>query len=283
MARYARVQLVLTLHTIAQHPTPLFNTVLKILDSTAAKYLIIRNADAVISVDVQMRDYIKQRFGLCQTSMIPYGIDIPDINVEDRHRIHAQYGLGQGPVILSLGHVHALRDRMELIHAMPQILSRYPDAHLLIVGDVSIRTPERWIAELGVEGKVVFTGAVPQEEVPAYLSAADIEAHWLVSVSGISLAGMEAMAAGLPVVTAEFPNKEEANGLVNYENIVTVPRNKPEAVVEAILRLLDNSDLRKKIGHKGQCYIIERFSWDRVCSETEELYRSLIVTAPKTD
>ena len=276
MARFARVPLVLTLHTIAQHPVPLYNAILKLLDTTAAKYLIILRANAVISVDIQMEDYIRRRFGLRQTVKIPYGIDIPDIQSNDRQRIRTRCSLGQGPVILSLGHVHDLRNRMELIHAMPQILSRYPDARLLIVGDVSTKTPDRWIAELGLEGKVIFTGAVSQDEVPAYLSAADIEAHWLTSVSAISLAGMEAMSAGLPVITAEFSSEEEANGLVNGENIVTVPRNNPEAAAEAVLRLLDDPDLRGKIGRNGQRYISERFSWDSVYNAYIDLYWQLI-------
>jgi len=283
MARYARVPLALTLHTIAQHPAPLSNAALRVLDSTLAKYMVVRKADAVISVDVQMKEYIQRRFGVCQTSMIPYGIDLPDIKAADRQRIRAQYNLGNGPVILSLGHLHALRDRKELIHAMPLILSRRPDARLLIVGDVCIKTPERWIAELGLEGKVILTGAVPQKEVPAFLSAADIEAHWLANVAGISLAGMEAMAAGLPIVTVEFSNEEEANGLVSWENIVTVPRNNPKAVAEAILRLLDSPDLRHRLGQNGKRYIIERFSWDSVGRQSEKLYRDLIDRATASE
>ena len=276
MAKRTHLPLALTLHTIVQHPVPLYNLPLTVLDSTAARWLIVRRADAVISVDIQMKNYIARRFGIYQTPMIPYGIDIPDINPGDRMRIRADYGLGHGPVILSLGHVHALRSRWELIHAMPQVLARYPDARLLIVGDVCIDAPRQWIAQLGLEGKIIFTGAVSREEVPAYFAAADVEAHWLAGVSALSLAGMEAMAAGLPVVTAEFPNEEEANGLINWENVVTVPRDDPKATAEALLRLLDNPDLRQRIGRNGQCYIKERFSWESVCRKTEDLYLKLI-------
>jgi glycosyltransferase involved in cell wall biosynthesis len=279
IARRTQLPLALTLHTIAQHPRPLWNAVLAALDVTAARWLVVRRADAVISTDPQMTGYLARRFGIQDPPVIPYGMDLPTVRAEDRDRVRARHQLGQGPVILSLGHCHALRDRHELIHAMPRILQRHPGARLLIVGDVCIESPRRWAAQLGLADKVIFTGAVPKEEVPAYLAAADVEAHWLKGFNTLSLAGMEAMAAGVATVTAAYP-EQEADGLRNGENAVTVPPNDPEAAADALIRLLDEPSLRQRIARRGRKYIVERYSWTKVRSQHEELYGRLTGRQP---
>jgi 1,2-diacylglycerol 3-alpha-glucosyltransferase len=270
-ARRFQLPLVLTLHTIAQHPHLLCNAILGGLDRTLARWLVVRQADAVISTDPQMTSYLQRRFGITDPPVIPYGIDVPVVRPQDGLRIRARHGLGTGPVILSLGHVHALRDRRELIHAMPAVLRSHPGARLLIVGDVSFDEPRRWVAALGLEGKVIFTGAVPKEEVSAFLAAADVEAHWLRGITALSLATMEAMAAGVATLTVSY-DEQEADGLVPGENIVTVPANNVEATAAALNQLLDDHDLRRRIARKGRQYIIERYSWSHVCRQTEELY-----------
>jgi glycosyltransferase involved in cell wall biosynthesis len=274
-ARLYRLPLALTLHTIAQHPGRLCNAVLAALDKTLGRHLIVRRADAVVSPDPQMSAYIKRRFGLPEPPLIPYGIDVPVVRPEDGLRVRARYGLGAGPVILSLGHVHALRDRRELIHAMPAVLARHPGARLLVVGDVCIEEPRRWVAELGLEGQVIFTGAVPGEEVPALFAAADVEAHWLKGLNALSLAGMEAMAAGVATVTTSYP-EEQADGLRSWENGVTVPPGDVAAAAAALLRLLDEPDLRRRIGRAGKELIRQRYSWEAVRTQHEELYEQLV-------
>jgi glycosyltransferase involved in cell wall biosynthesis len=274
LARRARLPLALSLHTIAQHPAFLCNLVLGLLDVTAARYLILRQADTVISADPQMSKYITRRFGIADPPYIPYGIDLPVIRPDDRRRIRARHALGDAPVILSLGHVHALRDRRELIHAMPLILRRQPEARLLIVGDVCVEAPRRWVAELGLEGKVIFTGPMPKEEVPAYLAAADVEAHWLKGLNALSLAGMEAMAAGVATVTSHY-EEEAADGLTNWDNAVLVPPDDPPATAEALLRLIEDPALRRQIARKGRQYIEDWYSWPKVCQKTEAVYSDL--------
>ena len=274
-AKAFRLPLALTLHTFAQHPGRLCNAVLAALDVTLARHLIVRRADAVVSTDPQMSAYIERRFGLPEPPLIPYGIDLPVIRAEDGLRVRGRHGLGAGPVILALGHVHPLRDHYELIHAMPEVLRRHPDARLLVVGEVCIEGPRRWVADLGLEGKVVFAGPVPGEEVPALFAAADVEAHWQKGLNTLSLAGMEAMAAGVATMTASYP-EEGADGLRSWENSVTVPPGDVPAAAEALTRLLGEPDLRRRIARAGKELIRQRYAWDIVRSQHEELYERLV-------
>jgi glycosyltransferase involved in cell wall biosynthesis len=273
-AKVYRLPLALTLHTIAQHPGRVCNAVLAALDRGLARPLIVRRADAVVSTDPQMTAYLARRFGVVGPPVIPYGIDLRGADPADGARVRARYGLGAGPVILSLGHVHPLRDRRELIQAMPAVLARRPDARLLVVGDVCIDGPRRWVAELGLGGKVIFTGAVPGDQVGAFLAAADVEAHWLTGLNALSLATMEAMSAGVPVLTTAYPEQAE-DGLRSWENSVTVPPGDVAAAAAGLVRLLTEPDLRRRIGRAGKDLIRRRYSWDAVRAQHEELYERL--------
>ena len=276
MARSARVPLALTLHIIVQRAQPVYDAILKTLDATVARMFVVGRADAVISVDEQMRKYIARRFGRRDTHTIAYGISAGHPRAGARALIRARHSLGDDPVILSLGHITALRDRHELISAMPAILSRHPRTRLLIVGDVGIEEPRRQVDALGLAAHVSFAGAVPHDEIWDYLAAADIEVHWMLGVAALSIAGMEAMAAGVPVITAEFPEGDAPVGLQNWENVVTVPQHDPEALAAAVNRLFDDEGLRARIGECGRRFITEQCSWERIAQQTEDLYTTLI-------
>jgi glycosyltransferase involved in cell wall biosynthesis len=274
-AKTFRLPLALTLHTIVQHPGPVCNAVLAALDVTLARHLIVRRADVVVSTDPQMSAYLARRFGVHNPPVIPYGTDLPAPDPTGGRRVRARHGLGANPVILSLGHVHPLRDRFELIHALPLVLRRHPDARLLIVGDICIDGPRRWVAELGLEDRVIFAGAVPGKEVPAYLAAADVEAHWLKGINALSLATMEAMAAGVPVLTTAYPEQAE-DGLRPDENAVLVAPGNAAAAAEGLIRLLDEPEWRRRVGRAGKELIRQRYCWDAVRTQHEELYERLV-------
>ena len=83
---------------------------------------------------------------------------------------------------------------------------------------------------------------------------------------------MEAMAAGLPVITGEIPREYNFEYLHDWENIVMVPVDKPDVLARALLRLLKDEHLRRKIGESARRTMAEHYSWDAVCSAYEDVY-----------
>jgi 1,2-diacylglycerol 3-alpha-glucosyltransferase len=276
MARRHNLPLVLTVHTFAQHPNRFFNTLLVALDALARR-VVFDNADVVVSPDPVVKEYVETRHRVSNSVVIPYGIEVPTVRSVDAQAIRQRYGLDSGPVVLSLGHVNLLRDRVDLIQAMPLVIQRFPEARLLIVGEVCVKQPIELVKRLGLEDHVIFTGSVPHSQVPAFFALSALEAHTVNSdFPGPGVASMEAMAAGLPVITGEIDARYDFSHFHNWENLVTVPPNRPDRMADALIQLLSDEQLRRRIGENARGMIAQHYSWDAVCEAYLRLYRQII-------
>ncbi len=120
--------------------------------------------------------------------------------------------------------------------------------------------------------QIKVLGRLPREDVVAAYQAADI--YVLPSKrEGLPLTLFEAMAAGCPVIATPVNNvpyamSEPENGFfVNYGDVA--------ALKEKILKLLDNAELRKKIGKTNREHA-RRFNWDGIAKAYENVYKTVI-------
>jgi len=271
-SRKVRLPLVLTVHTYAQHPNSLFDKILVGLD-ILARHVIIDKASVVVSPDPAVQRYVKTRHKISQSPIIPYGVEISRPLPNDILAIKHRYKLSGHQVILSLGHVNSIRNREDLIRALPMIIQKIPNIRLLIVGQLDIDMPQKLVNKLGLEKYVIFTGSVPHEQISAFFALSSLETHTVNShYPGPGIASMEAMAAGLPVITGEIETKYNFSYLRNWENIVMVPYNNPTVTAETIMRLLLDNNLRVSIGENAKQMMAEKYSWDAVCSSYEKVY-----------
>ena len=112
-------------------------------------------------------------------------------------------------VIGKLARLAPLKGHEDLLDALKQVLKSCPNARLLIVGGGSLENQIVSHAKaLGVTDKVVFTGLVPPNEVPAYLGIMDCLAH-LSRREALSRALPQALASGKPVVAYDFDGADE--------------------------------------------------------------------------
>ena len=153
------------------------------------------------------------------------------------------------PVILSVGRLIPGKNQQVLIRAMVGI-----DAKLVLIGSGSTEGKLRELAkEIGVDKKVAFIQRVPNEEIPKYYQSADIYATAMV-YGGVSIPVLEAMAAGLPVVTGKLKN-ESGRELVSEAGMVV--DNNPPAFNGAFKKLLEDESLRYELGTKSRRLVEE--------------------------
>lgn len=165
-----------------------------------------------------------------------------------------------------------------LVKASPSILSRFPECRFLIVGDGVMKNELHKLSrELGVEDKLIFTGVVAYDRVPIYINASDvcIAPFILARNAKIGLSPLklyEYMACGKPVVASNISGVldtlEASRG-----GIPVLPEN-PDALSEAVLKLLENPDLRGKLGSKGLSYVTENYSWYSVAKQVDRVCKS---------
>jgi len=281
MRKRYRIPLITTIHTIIRHSNPLYNLILLPADRVLLKRIVIDQSDQLICPDFNVLRYVQEAFRRFETVIIPYGImplaDFDPGRVEQIRRLHQ---LGQKRVILSLGHVHEIRNRHDLIAAMPEVLKQAPDTALLIVGAISTKSPQKLAESLGVEDSVVFTGPVPHADIANYLALADLEAHWLNQEeperTSLGIASLEAMLAGKVVLAAANPNTYGPGLLKDGENIIIVPGGEPTQLAQTIVDLLRDENRRRAMGQRAQASIAEHFSWDSIAAQTLQAYRAIL-------
>ena len=126
-------------------------------------------------------------------------------------------------------------------------------------------------ASLGLAGVVHFLG--PRPDVPDLLNAMDI--FVLPSYSeGMSLALLEAMAAGLPVIATAVGGTPEV--VTDGENGLLIPPRDAEALAGALERLLADPALAQHLGANARAHVREHFSLDRLGREINRIYGELV-------
>jgi glycosyltransferase involved in cell wall biosynthesis len=131
---------------------------------------------------------------------------------------------------------------------MPAVISNTP-AHLLLVGRGDDRPRlEAIVQSLGMEAYIHFLGHVPEDQLPNLYHACDIFA--MVSNCEVqSIPTLQALAAGLPVVAACAAALTEV--VVDERNGILIPPGDIPAISQAVLRLVDDPELRVRLGQAG--------------------------------
>ncbi|MBV8979873.1 MAG: glycosyltransferase family 4 protein, partial [Acidimicrobiia bacterium] len=127
---------------------------------------------------------------------------------------------------------------------------------------------------LGLEGHVQFvSGVAPERMVELYNEA---EVAVVPSLyEGFSLPAIEAMACGTTLVATTGGALPEVVG-PDGRNALTVPPGDPGALAAAIGRVLDDGELRQRLGTAGRAHVLDRFTWAEMARQTVEQYRLAI-------
>ena len=181
--------------------------------------------------------------------------------------------LGTGPIIASVGRHIYYKGYTHLIAAMAQLTTA---AQLVLVGTGPL-TPalQSQAKDLGLEGRVHFSGSLPDDQMIGLLHACDIFCLPSIEPSeAFGLATAEAMLCAKPCVVCELGNG------VNYLNRhqitgLTVPARDEQALAQALGRLADDPDLRARLGAGALAWVQQEFSLARMKAETLALYREL--------
>lgn len=208
-----------------------------------------------------------------QMSVVPCGVDVNTFSTEGPVAERSDR-----PRIVAVGALLPHNGFDAMIIALPGI----PEAELVIVGgpnaaqiggDPEVRRLSAVATELGVADRVVFTGAVPHDDMPAMLRSADVVmcTPWY---EGSGLVPLEAMACGVPVVASDVGGLRDM--VVHDVTGRLVPPHNPRAIAEAASGILHDSFLRHSLGLAGRDRACARYTWDGIAEETLRIYDRLV-------
>jgi rhamnosyl/mannosyltransferase len=238
---------------------------------------LLRRADAVIATSpalLEQSSCLPQYRQKCH--IIPLGIDPrPFLSMEPpilKKAEHLRKSLPH-PLAIFVGRLVGYKGLDVLLRAV----KKAGNVSLLIAGDGPLRSDlEKQAERMGLTDRVRFAGHISDEDLPAYLSAADF--FVLPSTSRNEAFGMcqlEAMAARLAVISTNLPggvpwvNQHGKTGLV-------VPAGDIDALAEAMQILARNPDLCEQWGMCGQARVLELFTQEKCVILHEEVYRNLL-------
>ena len=201
--------------------------------------------------------------------VIPFGITLREIKKERKIKRENIRILFAGRLIERKG-VHIL------LESFAKVNKSFVNTELVIAGDGPLKEKLIEITKkLGIEDKVFFKGHLTSDELEKEYSEADIfvlpsihDTRGDTETLGVVL--IEAMEYGIPVIASDvggIPDivKDGYNGIL-------VPEKDVDALANAIIRLIEDKELREKFIKNAKKYIKEKFNWDKIIEKLEKIY-----------
>ncbi|MBI4491375.1 MAG: glycosyltransferase [Chloroflexi bacterium] len=246
---------------------------LKQLYDVAYGYRILLGADALLA-QTEEEAYWYRRFAARddRIHVVPLAVDLEALaDLPARGGYRHQLGIPSSEVlVLFLGRIHAYKGLELLIRAFAEVRSDCDGVRLAIAGrdDGYLAAAQALAARVAPAGSVLFPGPVYGRERFAAYRDADIFAITPSHHEQTSLAALEACACGTPVLVTE---QAPIPGLDGAGAGITVPYEQA-AVREALTRLVEAAEERRRMGERAAQLVRERFSWSVVASRLEGIY-----------
>ena len=225
-----------------------------------------RESGAMITVCRALKDELVT-LGADENKIVPLrnGVDLERFFPEDRTHARATFGVGDRFAIASVGYLIERKGHHLAIQAMQDI----PDGELLIAGSGEEEAELRRLAkQLGVENRVRFLGALPQERLRTLYSAADC-LLLASSREGWANVLLEAMACGTPVVASNVWGTPEV--VASPEAGILMLQRSAKGIVDAVGRLRHSMPSRE-----ATRYYAEQFSWEATSRGQIDLFNHVL-------
>jgi len=239
-------------------------------------YRLVSRAAQMIAVSEDLKNFVVERTGVAtkRIRVIYNGVDpyvLPETDgirtVRDEFELHRW-----DKVIGSVGSLYSVKGHIHLIRALPEILRVCPRTLVLLIGrgdqEAALKAEA---SRLGVDEHVRFLGF--RNDVLLLLCLMDV--FVLPSLSeGLSMALLEAMAAGRPIVATSVGGNGEL--VQEGKSGFLIPAENPHALADRVISLLRNDGQAKAFGHCGKHRVEEHFSLAGMARSYQECYRRAV-------
>ncbi len=273
IATRSNTPLVLSPHGTLPHSTG--RSLLKSIWDRAISPAMAKRFDAVVSLTqhehTEAQTLWQQFSAVSKQVVIPNGIDMAEFtNLPRPSRFREQFGLGNAHVILFMGRLHPRKGADVLARAMHHVQT--PNVKLLIAGpNAGLGTTLQQLAS--EDDRIIIAGYLDGEARLAAYAAADVFALPAIG-EGLPMAVLEAMACETPVVVSPGCHLAEVTA---YGAGIEVNVDE-RAIAQAIDLLLSSPKQLTEMGQAARSLVEQRFTWDGVAQQLEQLYESVCLT-----
>ncbi len=208
--------------------------------------------------------------------VFPWGIELTSFYPDHTQalRIRQQLGWTNNKLLIMNRAFEPVYGTQYFIEALPQIVSQEPTTRVILIGSGSLEHRLRsLVADKCLDSYVTFVGSVPNEEMPAYLNAADVYVSTSLS-DGTSSSLLEAMACSLPVVVTEIAANKE--WVIDGHNGLFVHLRNSNEIATKVMTLLKDSNLRNLMGSNNLAIARDKADWEKNVDKLEAIYKLLV-------
>lgn len=246
--------------------------------------LLWSRANRVLAVSGSVKSDLGTTYGIpsSKVDVVYNGVDtrifrqLPDFSFPSQLRVFQNKR-----IVLYVGHFGLRKGILFLIRAMKAVVREVPDAVLVCVGGVPgwlgnrayWEYLERCIKGNDLDGKVLLLDKVPNGELPSFYSAAELfvlPSYYEAFAKVI----IEAMACGKPVVVTKGGGPAEA--VDDGKTGLLVDYGSETQLSEAILRVLEDENLSKRLGSNAKSIVEKNFTWDAVADRISRAYEQVL-------
>ncbi len=251
--------------------------------------LAYAQADAIVTVcEANRRHQLEEGAAPDKCHIIPNGVPVDEFAAAAKRAPFNECGVRSRangrPRVGLVGRVVPIKDVETFIRAAHLLAEWLPEVEFAVIGstdqDVAYyRQCRRLAEELGLNGRLTFTGELPPQECYG-----ELDAMVLTSRSeGQPLAVLEAMSAGRPVVLTDVgacrelvEGMNQADRALGPAGFVTPPQN-PQATAEAVLALCRDPQMAVQMGRTGQRRVRAFYHQERCLAEYRRLYQQILL------
>lgn len=253
-----------TVHNQEQY---LNNPIIRLLE----KWIIAPIDDTIIVVSGGVKRFLIKTSGIPEKKIkkVYYGINPVDIKIDAEQDIREELCIDKDvPLIGCIGRLVKQKGHIYLIQAARKVLEKFPKVKFLIIGKGKLEKNLKKLAQnSNLNSNIIFTGF--RKDVYSIidkLSLVVMPSLW----EGFGLIFLEAMAMGKPIVATDVGGIPEV--IENKETGILVSARNPEALAEAIICLLKDNSLAKRMGERGKVILKECFQSSKMAEEIERIY-----------
>jgi glycosyltransferase involved in cell wall biosynthesis len=241
---------------------------------------VLRRADRVFAVSSTLKSLLV-RDGLApdRIAVIPNGADPDRFHpAVDATVVRKRYGLDSNIVVGFLGSFGQWHDIGLIGDVIPGIVTHHPNVRFLMAGATLAILPESLREKfLAAGNSVVFTGVVPLDEAPLHVAAMDIALTLFPAIPDFGpsvIKQFEYMSAGRAVIATAIGQQAEV--AQNGRNAILIKPGDTNGLSNAIRRLVEDPDLRKRLGTAARETIVQGYTWRHNAARINELCEQAI-------
>jgi glycosyltransferase involved in cell wall biosynthesis len=193
----------------------------------------------------------------------------------DSRKIREEFGIPEGvPVVGKVARLFPLKGHDQLMDAAPEIVKRVPDVRFFLIGDgILLEHLQQRAREYGILDNFIFAGLIDRARIPEMISAMDIVVHTSLR-EGLARVLPQALAMGKPCVSFDIDGAREV--VINDYTGYLVEAFDSVNLADRISRLLQDGDLRTKLGSNGRIHVDPKFRTETMVSDISDVYKMLL-------